>query len=152
LRGEEGFRASLLGAVGAAQSEIRVFIDWRDGVPLTIKGTTIITRIAETKEEQGEGLGGIWRLPKNKGMLYVYPRPSFYTHNMKDMRFPLDIIWIGKDKTIVDVIENVQTDSYPEYMFVNDFLAQYVLEVNAGFFERHNLKLGDPVEFSLAGS
>ncbi|MBI3019727.1 MAG: hypothetical protein HYY60_00155, partial [Parcubacteria group bacterium] len=40
LRGEEGIRASLLGAVGAAQSEFRSFIDWRRGTPLTIKDTT----------------------------------------------------------------------------------------------------------------
>ncbi|MBI2579268.1 MAG: DUF192 domain-containing protein [Candidatus Aenigmarchaeota archaeon] len=150
-QGEEGIRASLLGAVHAAQSEIRVFIDWRAGIPLTIKGVTIIARVAETEEEQGEGLGGIWRLSDDKGMLYVYPRPDFYTHNMKDMRFPLDIIWIGKNKTIVDVIENVQPDSYPDYAFVNDFLAQYVLEISAGFFEKHKLKLGDLVEFSLEG-
>ncbi len=150
LRGEEGFRASLLGAVSAARSEVRIFTDWRAGIPLTIKGATINARVAKTAEEQGKGLGGLRRLPKNKGMLYVYPRPDFYTHNMKDMLFPLDIIWIGKDKTIVDVITDVQPDSYPDSAFVNDFLAEYVLEVNAGFFERHKLNLGDPVEFSLS--
>ena len=151
FRGEEGLRASLMSAVGATQSEIRVFIGWWTGIPLTIKDAAVIARVAETEEEQGEGLSGIRRIPKNKGMLYVYPRPDFYTHNMKDMHFPLDIIWIGKDKTVVDVIENVQPGSYPEYMFVNDFLAQYVLEIPAGFFDAHKLKIGDPVEFSLEG-
>jgi uncharacterized protein len=68
---------------------------------------------------------------------------------MKDMRFPVDIIWINKKKEIVDVMKNAEPDSYPEFAFINDFPAMYVLEVNAGFFDKHNLELRELVEFSL---
>lgn len=119
------------------------------GIPLTIGGAAITVRLADTPEEQSVGLGGLRRIREDEGLLYVYPRPDFYTHSMKNMRFPLDIIWIGSDKKIVDFITDVLPDTYPEFMFVNDFLAQYVLEIPAGFFDAHKLKLGDGAEFEI---
>src|SRR3989344_9294290 len=108
-----------------------LFTEEERGTPMTLRsGATITVRLLRTPEEQGVGIGGIARLRKDEGALYIYPRPDFYAHNMKGMLFPLDIVWIGKNKTIVDVITDVQPDSYPDYMFVNDFLAHYVLEVN----------------------
>lgn len=148
-RGETGIRASLSAAVGAALGDVRVFLDWRAGIPFIVRGKTIIVRVARTDEEHSKGLGGIRRLSGDKGLLYVYPYESFYTHSMKDMLFPLDIIWIDADKKIVDVITDVLPDTYPDYMFVNDYLAQYVLEIPAGFFKKHGLELGDAVEFEI---
>ena len=118
-----------------------------DGIPMTIDGKTIIVSVAETAEERSTGLGEWKCLGKNEGMLYAYASPDFYAHNMKDMLFPLDIIWIDNDKKIVDVIRSVVPESYPSDMFINDFLAQYVLEVNAGFFDKNKLKLGNTVDF-----
>lgn len=119
------------------------------GMPIVIGGAAIFVRLAGTPEEQSVGLGGLRRVREDEGMLYLYPRPDFYTHSMKDMRFPLDIIWIDTDKKIVDVITNVLPDTYPDYAYVNDFLAQYVLEIRAGFFDAHKLKIGDVVEFEI---
>ena len=146
-------RASLLGAVnlaiGGFRSPPSLFSLFRRGALVTIEGTTLRVRVAQTQEERSQGLSGIPALRKDEGMLYMYPLPHFYVHSMKDMLFPLDIIWIGKDKKIVDFITDLSPESYPEYSYVNDFLAQYVLEVNAGVFNDAILKLGDGVEFSF---
>lgn len=120
-------------------------------IPLTIGGTTLYVEIADTDEERGLGLGGRENLDEDAGMFYVFPGQNFYAFNMKDMLFPLDIIWINKDKKIVDVMKNVPPETYPEFSYMNDFLAQYVLEVNAGFFDAYGLKVGDYVEFELEG-
>ena len=146
-------RASLLGvanlAVGGFRSPPSLFSLFHRGTLVTVGETTMRMRVARTQEEHAKGLSGIPALRKDEGMLYVYPLPHFYVHSMKDMLFPLDIIWIGKDKKIVDFITDVPPESYPEYSYVNDFLAQYVLEVNAGVFNDAILKLGDGVEFSF---
>ncbi|MBI1998818.1 MAG: DUF192 domain-containing protein [Parcubacteria group bacterium] len=126
-----------------------LFIAEEPGTPMTIDGAAITVRLLRTPEEQGIGLGGRERLRRDEGALYMYPRSDFYAHSMKGMFFPLDIIWISEDKKIVDAIAGVVPESYPNDRFVNDFLAHYVLEVNAGFFDKHKLKLGDPVEFSF---
>ena len=146
-------RMSFLGAVdlalGGFRSPPSLFSLFHRGTLVTVGETTMRMRVARTQEEHAKGLSGIPALRADEGMLYVYPLPHFYVHSMKDMLFPLDIIWIGKDKKIIDFITDVPPESYPEYSYVNDFLAQYVLEVNAGFFNDNNLKLGDGVEFSL---
>src|SRR3989344_7635017 len=142
-----GAWTTLSATAGNALGEIRVFINWQSGIPFSVKGATVTVRIADTPEEQSAGLGGIRRLSEDKGMLYVYPLASFYTHSMKGMLFPRDIIWISADKKIADVITNVAPSTYPEYQFVNDFFAQYVLEIPAGLFDKYHLALGDTVEF-----
>lgn len=118
-------------------------------IPLRVNGAEILVEVADTDEKRGVGLGDRETLGENEGMLFVFEKNSFYTFWMKDMLFPMDIIWINKDKKIVDVITNVQTDTYPDFQYINDFLAQYVLEVNAGFFDKYGLRLGDTMEFSL---
>jgi len=108
---------------------------------------TINVEVVRTETEREQGLSGREKLGKNYGMLFVFERRDFYVFWMKDMLFPIDIIWIDKDGTVVDVLEDAQPDTYPEFQFVSDFLAQYVLEVNAGFFDKNNIKLGDVVDF-----
>lgn len=121
-------------------------------IPLRINDTEIRVEVADTDEKRSAGLGMREQLGADEGMLFVFDKNSFYTFWMKDMLFPLDIIWINKDKKIADVITNVQMDTYPDFQYINDFLAQYVLEVNAGFFDAHGLKLGDTVKFEVEGS
>ena len=86
---------------------------------------------------------------EDRGMLFVFSRSDFYVFWMEEMLFPLDIIWVNEDREVVDYIEDVEPDTYPEFQFVNDFLAKYVLEVNAGFIQEHGIKTGDEVKFSL---
>ena len=65
---------------------------------------------------------------------------------MKDMKFPIDIIWIDKG-TIVYIVEKAPVparDNIPA--FTPDKLATHVLEVNAGFVSKHNIKIGDRLE------
>ena len=72
---------------------------------------------------------------------------------MKDMRFPLDFIWIGADCRVVDVTVEVPPPApgtpnreLPTYRSSRP--AAYTLEVNAGEVERHGVAIGDPVRFS----
>ena len=64
------------------------------------------------------------------------------------MNFPLDIIWIGKDKGIVYILENVppcKADPCPTY--TPQGKAHYVLEVNANFSKKHQIEVGEKAEF-----
>jgi uncharacterized membrane protein (UPF0127 family) len=114
--------------------------------------------LALTVEQQIQGLSGREVLAPGTGMLFVYQRESRYTFWMKEMRFPLDIVWIGADCTVVDVTldapppEPEQTlDQLPRYSPGDP--AQYVLEINAGASAARGIGPGDPVEFAgdLAG-
>jgi uncharacterized membrane protein (UPF0127 family) len=86
-------------------------------------------------------------LSDNQGMLFVFEREDSYSFWMKNMLIPLDIIWIDKDKRIVDI----KTDVLPCKDSCQGIMPQensrYVLEVNAGFVEKNKVRIGDKVDF-----
>lgn len=113
---------------------------------LAIAGHLLKVEIADTEEKQQQGLSGRDSLPQNSGMLFIMPMPGRYTFWMKDMKFPIDLIWI-KDGKVVDIIQNAKIelntkdDDLLRYVSVVD--ANMVLEVNAGFAEKYQIKSGD---------
>ena len=86
-------------------------------------------------------------------MLFPYQQQSRYNFWMKDMHFPLDIVWIGADCRVVDVTLNAlppapgQTlEELPLYS--PKLPAQYVLEINAGEAQAKGIEAGSPVAFT----
>lgn len=119
----------------------------KSNVPnVEIGGKIINVEIADTNEKRELGLSGHTPLKDNQGMLFVFDKTGKYPFWMKDMLFPLDIIWISEDFKIVYIEKNAQINSFPN-TFGDDKEALYVLEVNAGFSEKNNLKTGDQIKF-----
>lgn len=114
--------------------------------PLKIGESTISVYVSDTEIKREQGLSGTQTLGALQGMLFIFDSqitPSFW---MKDMNYPLDIIWINKDKKIVGVNENLDPKTYPQ-TFSPASLILYALEVPAGFYKANNLKIGDSVTF-----
>lgn len=111
-----------------------------------IAGQNIKVILAETTLEQNRGLSGREKLNENEGMLFVFNHEGNYPFWMKDMNFPIDIIWLDENLKVVYIKKNALPQSYPE-SFSPGTNAKYVLEVNAGFSEKNNLKEGDTAEF-----
>ena len=115
---------------------------------LTIKETEISVDLAITKEEQIKGLSGRKALPSGTGMLFIYNQPRKVSIWMKDMNFPIDIIWIDDKKQVSYFKKSVSPDTYPE-SFAPNVPVRYVLEVPAGFVEENYIQIGDNLEFEL---
>lgn len=115
--------------------------DTPDQPKVYLGGEKITVTVLNTKELQEVGLSGRKSLGKNEGLLFNFPEPGFHGIWMKDMLFPIDVIWFNNDK-IVDVWENASPDSYPK-VYTPIEKATIVLEVNAGFVSEHHLKTGD---------
>ncbi len=113
---------------------------------IKIAGQTIKVELSVTQEEQKQGLSGRKGLKDDEGILFVFRKPAVYYFWMKDMNFPIDIIWIGEDLRVIYIKKDARPDSYPE-TFRSDKNAKYVLEVISGFSEKNNLKEGDSVVF-----
>jgi len=111
-----------------------------------IAKTSIKVDLALTPEEQMQGLSGRSALREDEGMLFVFDNPGKYLFWMKNMNFSIDIIWIGEDLHIVYIKKDAKPELYLE-TYGPDKDAKYVLEVNAGFSEKNNLKEGDMVDF-----
>jgi|SRR3989344_4419366 len=111
---------------------------------LFIERVPIKVDIADTEEKRILGLGGRSFLPANQGMLFVFDSVASHGIWMKGMQFPIDIVWIGSNLRVVDIMENVQPDSFPR-IFYPRANARYVLEVNALFVEARDIQKGDTI-------
>ncbi len=59
--------------------------------------------LALTSEQQSQGLSGREVMEADTGMLFIFQSEGNLTFWMKEMHFPLDIVWIGANCTVVDV-------------------------------------------------
>lgn len=111
-----------------------------------IGGQNVKVDLALTEAEHTKGLSGKNELMENEGMLFVFDKPGKYSFWMKDMSFPIDIVWFGEDMKVVYIKKNADPKLYPE-TYGPDTDAKYVLEVMAGFSDKNNLKVGDSLKF-----
>lgn len=103
----------------------------------------IKVEVADSFFKKIKGLMFRESLPENSGMLFVFDYEGYQNIWMAGMRFPLDIIWIGKEKEVVDFVENAKP-SFNTYKPSKK--AKYVLEVNAGFVKRNEIRIGSKLE------
>src|SRR3989344_8647827 len=105
--------------------------------------------IADSDIERAQGLSGKASLAENACMLFVFDAPGFYSFWMPNMNFPIDIIWIDEDWRVIGVVESAKplrpNENTALYSPPNPI--QYALEVNAGFSARHNIAVGQQIEF-----
>lgn len=109
---------------------------------ITINNKPLWVKLARTPEEQSRGLMNTSSLPRDCGMLFVYPREQLLSFWMKDTSIPLQIAFIGADKRIVQ-IESLKPRN--ETAVKSNKPAQWALEVNLGWFDDNNIKVGDAV-------
>ena len=116
--------------------------DFVKNLTVFIDDTKINANVAQTNEERIRGLSGRLILSKSSGLFFIFNTTDYHGIWMKEMLFPIDIIWIDESYRIVDIKENVDPSSYPK-VFTPQTKARYVLEVNAGFVKTHGVKVGD---------
>lgn len=112
---------------------------------IKIKNIPLNIQLADSPAERVLGLSGRDDLADDEGLLFIFNSSGFYNFWMKDMRFPIDIIWVGEDWRVVDLKTAVSPATYPE-LFTSRQLAKYVLEVNSGWVNKNNIQIGDVVK------
>jgi uncharacterized membrane protein (UPF0127 family) len=114
-----------------------------------INTAKLCVEIVNSSDKYSKGLSKRENLNKNEGMLFEFYEkylPSFW---MKDMNFPIDIIWIDDNK-IVDISKNLSvpdenTPASQLPLYSPSVPINYVLEVNAGFVEDNLIQINDNV-------
>ncbi len=114
---------------------------------VTIENNTINAELADTIPKRIKGLMFRESLPKNNGMLFIFDKESYHGIWMMNMRFPIDIIWIDSNHKIVDIVKDAQPCKIICPSHKPKEKAMYVLEVNAGFADKHKIKIGNIVKF-----
>lgn len=105
--------------------------------------------IADTDEKKILGLGNRDFLEESGGMLFPYPEKSAPGFWMKNMRFPIDIIWINPEMRVSGIVNDFQpceSDEVCPVIYPDEEII-YVFEINSGLSDRHDLENGDLVYF-----
>ncbi len=114
-----------------------------------IEKTKIQLMVAKNEQDRAVGLSNKEKLDENHGMLFVFDKKDYHSFWMKNMKFPIDIIFLD-DNTIVDIYKNVTPPKPNENMaklpiYRPHKQANYVLEVPAGTADKNHIKIGDTI-------
>jgi len=116
-------------------------------IQLEISGIKIEAEVADNFLSRMQGLSGRESLGEGKGMLFIFNGSAVRSFWMKDMNFPIDIIWI-KDDEIVGFVENAPI---PEAVKIPSFRSpsdvDKALELNAGSVKKFNIQIGDKIKY-----
>lgn len=111
-----------------------------------INDLKVPVEVVFSDEDKARGLSNRKSMPEDEGMLFLFDTEDYRSFWMKDMLFPIDIIFIDRFGYIVHIIKNCQPCKNEECPPLNSKRkAKYVLEVNAGFCDRKNIREGDRV-------
>ena len=113
-----------------------------------INGHSIFVEVVDRPDLRAKGLSGRGRLNENEGMLFVFNKPGNYYFWMKNVKMPLDIIFMDENKKVAHLNKNAQPCQQKECPNISaDQPVKYVLEINAGQAEKSNIKNGDQLVF-----
>jgi uncharacterized protein len=116
-----------------------------------INDKTFKVFIAETPKDKQVGLSSRTSLPQDQGMVFLFDNPDYYSFWMKEMKFPIDIIFINNDR-VVTVHKNAQPPASEDQdlpIYRPDQPADTVLEINAGLSDEYDIKPGDTLDIQL---
>ncbi|HKK54144.1 MAG TPA: DUF192 domain-containing protein [Patescibacteria group bacterium] len=110
-----------------------------------IKNTIFQVEIADESNERQKGLSNRNYLCGNCAMLFVFEDSKPRTFVMREMMMPIDILFINNN-----IITDIYKDLEPEGKNYNNYYkssssANMVLEINANYSDRHDIKVGDEI-------
>jgi hypothetical protein len=114
-------------------------------------GKQILAQVADSPEKQVVGLFFAKELPPDGAMLFIYDDEDSHPIWTKNSHFPIDILWMDRDRKILHIEENIPpcaADPCPRYG-PEEPAALYVMQASAGFVRRNNLKADMSMIFRL---
>jgi uncharacterized protein len=116
----------------------------------TVAGAVRIDRlpVADTDAERERGLMGRTSLAPDGGMVFRFPAPSDSAFWMKDTPIPLSVAFVGGDRRIVDILDMAPCAGDPCPLYRSSTSYRTAIEMRAGWFSAHAIRIGDEVALS----
>lgn len=110
--------------------------------PLYLGSGVFDATIAYTQPAREKGYGGVSAIPENGALVLAFPTSDMWKISMKDMKVPLDIIWLNADKKVVYIEKNISPEGGADTILTPEQSARYVVEVPAGTVKAKTIKVG----------
>lgn len=116
---------------------------------VSINGRKLSALVADSPKKQAVGLMFREKLEQNECMLFIFGRPNRYSIWMRNMRFPIDILWVDEKKRIVDIKEAAPPAKRFEFATYKPRVdAKYVLELKSGFVKKNKITKAAKIRFN----
>ncbi|MNH58542.1 hypothetical protein D3C85_1262330 [compost metagenome] len=120
----------------------------RPRVSVAIGDGLFKAQVVQTAEQRNKGLSGVDYLKSDEAMLFLFDSSDKWSMWMKNMKIPLDIVWLDQAQKVVYIVKNASPDDFPKSYVPND-PALYVLELGAGVVDAKNIRIGSKATFNL---
>jgi uncharacterized membrane protein (UPF0127 family) len=117
----------------------RVTLELKNGIRLT-------PVVMDSPHELSRGLTREDYIEDSSGALFIFEKEGYHRFWTKDMKFPVDILWINEDWQVVEITRDAQPSfgrECPSYFPKRP--ARYALEINSGLADRFNITVGDVI-------
>ncbi|MFZ2126140.1 MAG: DUF192 domain-containing protein [Candidatus Microsaccharimonas sp.] len=105
--------------------------------------------IAKDDPSRVTGLSGVDKLNPNDGLLMAFASDYTWEIWMKDMKVPIDILWLDSSKEIIYIVKNVGPELSTSKIFRPNTKARYVIELPAGSANNYGISVGEKLEFDV---
>lgn len=112
-------------------------------------GTAFDAQIAYTQTARVKGYGGVDAISEKDAMIFAFPSDDTWKITMRDMNFPLDIVWLDSDKKVIHIVKNASPDGGENTVFTPNSEARYVVEMAAGSVATKKIKIGRSAVFDI---
>lgn len=109
----------------------------------------INAEVARSPYQLYSGLSNRESICVDCGMLFIFPDFDERSFVMRDMNFPLDIIFIAKGRVIKIFADLPPEGANPQKVYTSDAPVDEVLEINAGRASAWGLQVGDNLSINL---
>ena len=124
--------------------------------PMVFQSTTEVrigaakfnAKLALNDVDRLNGLTGVSELRYDQALLKVYPNLDKWPVIMRDMKMPIDIIWLNSSKQVVYMVRNAEIPTGTNYKIFNPSKeAKYVIEMPAGSIKARMIVLNSVAVF-----
>jgi uncharacterized membrane protein (UPF0127 family) len=105
---------------------------------------TVSVNVSDTWDERYTGLSDHESLGPDEGMLFVHPREATHGYVMRDMAFPIDMVFVAENGTIT-TIHHAELPPAGEDSPTYEGYGKYVVEIPYEYTTEHGIDVGDRV-------
>jgi uncharacterized protein len=114
-------------------------------------GSLVKAEVMMNPTDMARGMMFRDKFPEGRGMLFIHGSEDNHRYFMYQVKIPLDMVWMDKNRRVVEMAENVppcktaKASECPTYG--GERQSMFVLELPAGYGRKHGIREGTILQF-----
>jgi uncharacterized protein len=140
------FGLAVLATINSAGASANAFTEFKRQLTFIDQQRIVYVAIAANESERERGLMFRQELAEDQGMLFIYPDQTRRALWMKNTLLALDVVFLSGDGRITGLLKDIQPCTKdPCRIYDSNVAARYMLELPAGFIDKHTIQVGQKV-------